>query len=125
MAGRVVEFVEFVKAMAAVWSEIKYQNTLDRRTEDEAKSPADFATLGRTYIRRLEDSWTDNAGIEKSLPNLRKLAGIFVRGMIYNGVRFRVGHEPSSITVNSNGAEIEYRDPFRSEYEYPFRANLK
>jgi hypothetical protein len=112
MAGRIVDFVQFVRAMAAVWSEIRYQNELDWRTEDEAKSPADFATLGHRYLRKLEDDWSDNAGIEKSLPNLRKLSAIFVRGMIYNGVRFRVGFEPSTITVNSNGAEIEYNHSF-------------
>jgi hypothetical protein len=90
MSKRVISREEFDEAVRAVWSEIEYQNGLPRRTEDsEAKGPEGFATLGRVYLRRLEDSWSDNPGNEKSLPFLRKLAGIFIRGMIYNGIRFR------------------------------------
>lgn len=81
---------QFNEAVEALWGEIQYQNSLDRRTEaGEAKDPAAFATLGRVYLRRLEDAWADNRGNEESLPYLRKVAAIFVRGMIYNGVRYR------------------------------------
>ena len=80
---------EFQDACNAVWSEIEYQNNLPRRTDDEAVTPSGFATLGRVYLRRLEDAWSDNPGIDKSLPVLRKLAAIFIRGMIYCGIRFR------------------------------------
>lgn len=81
---------QFDKAAEAVWSEIEYQNRLPIRTEeDEAKKVPGFAVLGRSYLRRLEEAWTNNAGQEESLPFLRKLAAIFIRGMIYNGVRFR------------------------------------
>lgn len=83
---------QFEEAMEAIWSELQYQNQLPIRTEDgEAKDPAAFATLGRRYLRKLEDAWADNAGFEPSLPFLRKLAAIFTRGMIYNGVRRREG----------------------------------
>ena len=87
--SRLVTRAEFNDACEAVWTEIEYQNNLPRRTDDEAKEPAGFATLGQVYLRRLEDTWADNAGTEKSLPFLRKLAAIFVRGMIYCGIRGR------------------------------------
>lgn len=80
---------QFDAACEAVWSELEYQNSLPRRTEDEAKDPQGFATLGRVYLRRLEDAWADHPGTEPSLPVLRKLAAIFVRGMVYCGVRAR------------------------------------
>lgn len=81
---------QFDEAAAAVWAEIEYQNALPRRTEDsEAKDPAGFATLGRRYLHKLEDAWADNADNEPALHVLRKLAAIFVRGMIYGGVRTR------------------------------------
>lgn len=86
---RMVTRKEFDEACDAVWTEIEYQNNLPRRTDDEAKEPAGFATLGQVYLRRLEDTWADNAGTAQSLPYLRKLAGIFIRGMIYCGVTRR------------------------------------
>lgn len=72
---RMVTREEFNQAVEAVWSEINYQNNLPRRINDEAKEPAGFATLTRVYLRRLEDTWADNAGTEASLPFLRKIAG--------------------------------------------------
>jgi hypothetical protein len=87
--SKIVTKEEFKIACDAVWSEIEYQNNLPRRTDDEAKEPAGFATLGRVYLSRLEAAWSDNAGTEASLPFLRKLAAIFIRGMIYCGIRAR------------------------------------
>jgi hypothetical protein len=87
--ARIVTREEFDAACDAVWTEIDYQNKLTRRTDDEAKEPAGFATLARVYIRRFEDAWADNAGTGPSLPFLRKLAGIFIRGMIYCGITRR------------------------------------
>ncbi len=86
---------QFNEAVEAVWGEIEYQNGLERRTGDEAKEPAGVFTLGQVYLRRGEDAWADHAGTEASLPSLRKLAAIFVRGMVYCGVRPRVT-EPNS-----------------------------
>lgn len=80
---------QFDAACEAVWTEIEYQNGLERRTGDEAKEPAGFFTLGQVYLRRGEDAWADNAGTEACLPSLRKLAAIFVRGMVYCGIRER------------------------------------
>lgn len=87
---KIVTREEFNQAVEAVWTEIDFQNNLPRRTDDEAKEPAGFFTLGRVYLRRGEDAWADNAGTEKCLPSLRKLAAIFIRGMIYCGIRARV-----------------------------------
>ena len=80
---------QFMEAVEAVWTEIEYQNSLERRTGDEAKEPAGFFTLGQVYLARGEAAWADNAGTEACLPSLRKLAAIFVRGMVYCGVRPR------------------------------------
>ena len=80
----------------AIRTELKYQNELPIRTDDEAKDVAGFATLARRYLRKLEDNWADNPGtlqpdgsiqVEKALHDLRKMAAIFVRAMVYNGVR--------------------------------------
>jgi len=80
---------QFMEACEAVWSEIEYQNSLERRTGDEAKEPAGFFTLGHVYLNRGEALWADNAGTEACLPSLRKLAAIFVRGMVYCGITYR------------------------------------
>jgi len=87
---------EFDLACAAVWGEIEYQNSLPRRTDDDAKSVMDFCGLARRYIRLVEEDWADNPAdegsgqVEAAVHGLRKLAGIFVRSMIYNGIRVRV-----------------------------------
>jgi hypothetical protein len=103
---RYISRPEFDEACNALWTEIGYQNALPRRTDDEAKNPAGFATLGRRYLRKLEDDWADNPGtlnarrtiarfeepevvVESALHDLRKLSAIFLRGMIYCGIRNR------------------------------------
>src|SRR5262249_4352448 len=89
---------DFDKVVEAVWSEIQYQTDLPRRTADEAKDCAGFATLGRAYLRKLEDNWYSkpgehqpegNVAVTDCLHDLRKLAAIFVRAMIYCGIRSR------------------------------------
>ena len=89
---------EFDIACEAIWSEIEYQNNLDRRTGDEAKDVASFATLGRVYLRKMEDNWSSKAAVQQDsgntavtecLHDLRKLSAIFVRGMIYCGIKHR------------------------------------
>lgn len=92
---------EFDKVCDAIWSEIEYQNSLTRRTDNEAKEPAAFATLLRRYLRHLEDHWADQPAlpntkegeptlvVEDCLNDLRKLAAICVRGMAYSGIRYR------------------------------------
>lgn len=89
---------QFDAAMEAVWSEIKYQNTLPRRTEREetddrtaeAHDVPGFLTLARRYARKIEDDWADQpAPVEDALHGLRKVAAIFTRAMIYSGIRSR------------------------------------
>lgn len=90
---------EFDVVCDAIWSEIEYQNNLPKRTPDEAKDVPAFATLGRRYLRLLEDHWADNPAeqavegwvVTSALNDLRKLAAVFVRAMAYCGVRKRVG----------------------------------
>lgn len=95
---KTVTRAEFDAAAEAVWSELQYQNTLPIRTDDEAKDVAGFLTLLCRYHRKAVDTWADSAGekqpdgsiqVSEALHSLRKLAGIAVRAMIYNGVRFR------------------------------------
>ena len=89
---------QFDQAVEALWTEIEFQNNLPRRTEDEALDVPGFLTLGKRYIRKTEDLWADNPGehqpegtvkVTSSLHGLRKIAAIFLRGMIYNGIRNR------------------------------------
>ncbi len=86
---------EFQEVCTAIWTEIFYQDHLPRRTDDEAKDVPGFLTLGRRYLRKAEDAWADNPGtgnpaqVEEALHGLRKLAAIFIRAMIYNGIRRR------------------------------------
>ena len=83
---------EFDEACDALWTEINYQNNLSRRTADEAKDVPGFLTLGRRYERKIEDDWADQAGtpqVEDALHGLRKVSAIYLRGMIYCGVRDR------------------------------------
>ncbi len=86
----IVTYSMFSEAMEAVWLELEYQNTLPRRTDDEAKDVPGFLTLARRYERKVEDDWADQPGpVEDALHGLRKLAAIYIRSMIYTGIRFR------------------------------------
>jgi hypothetical protein len=40
-------------------------------------------------LQKLENAWANSAGNEAILSVLRKLAAIFTRAMIYNGIRKR------------------------------------
>ena len=89
---------QFDEAVEALWTEIEYQNNLARRTEAEDTADATreahdvpgFLTLARRYERKIEDDWADNpAPVEDALHGLRKVAAIFVRSMVYCGVRQR------------------------------------
>lgn len=92
MSRRTINREEFDLACEAVWSEIQYQDNLPRRTDDEAKDVPGFLTLGRRYLRKVEDDWADNPGegepaqVPAALNGLRKLAAIFIRGMVYTKI---------------------------------------
>ena len=84
---RTVTRAEFDRAVEAVWTEIEYQNNLPRRTPDEAKEHMAFCALARRYMRKMEDDWADNPGIVPAVHDgTRKLAGIWIRAMIYCGI---------------------------------------
>ena len=98
MAGRMITRKEFDEACEALWTELEYQNNLPIRTADEAKSVPAFLTLLRRYERKVEEAWADHPAalqvdgqtqVPEALHGLRKLGGICVRAMIYNGVRKR------------------------------------
>ena len=95
MASLKISREEFDEAVEAVWSELQYQDNLPIRTADEAKDVPGFLTLGRVYQRKVEDVWASTPAtgeppqVEEALHGLRKVAGIFVRAMIYNGIRKR------------------------------------
>ena len=86
MSKRNVTREEFDEVVEALWSEIEFQNGLPIRTDDEAKDVAGFLTLGRAYVRKCEDAWTNNPGeqedgqvqVPEALHGLRKIATIFV-----------------------------------------------
>jgi hypothetical protein len=61
-------------------SERDYQEALPRRTLSH-NTIGDYNTLLRSYLRRTDDAWTDNAGVEASLHVVRKIAAIGVRAM--------------------------------------------
>ncbi len=84
--SRIINRDEFNAACEALWSEIEYQNNLPRRTNDEAKDTPGFLTLGERYIRKTADTWVDEAGDAAGPHGMRKLAAIFLRGMIYLGI---------------------------------------
>lgn len=87
MSTRIVTREEFDKAVEAIWTEIEYQNKLPRRTEDEATEHGSFVSLSNVYVRRLEESWADNPGVVPLVTHsVRKIAAIWIRCMIYNGI---------------------------------------
>lgn len=99
---RTVTREQFDEAVEALWTEIEYQNALPHRTEDEADDVPGFLTLLRRYTSKAEIERCDNAAVKQpdgtvqvpeALHALRKLAGIALRGMIYNGVRSRENTE--------------------------------
>jgi hypothetical protein len=85
-----IDRAAFEQAMEAIWSEIAYINDLPRRTADEARDIPGFLTLARVYEQQTAEAWAMNPGpVEDALHGLRKLAAIYVRAMVSNGVRTR------------------------------------
>ena len=76
-------------ALEAIKSELRYQDNLSRRLNDEAKDVPGFLTLLRRYLRRAEDAWADNPGTVEAQHEVRKIAAIAVRAMVYTGVKER------------------------------------
>ena len=86
-SSTVVSRKEFNQVVEALWTEIEYQNSLPRRTVDEAADVPGFCTLMRRYLRKVEDDWADNPGpVKAAEEGLRKLSAIALRGMIYTRI---------------------------------------
>lgn len=91
MADVHVKRDEFDRACEALWGEIEYQNHLPRRTNDsEATDVPGFLTLGQVYHDKTMVDWSAHVGDERALQGLRKLAAIYLRSMIYCGIRDRL-----------------------------------
>lgn len=95
---RYVTQEQLAEAFHAIADETLYADNMPRRTADEAQDIPGFYTLLRVYLRAGEDTWSGTAGaeqhdgqvqVEEALHNMRKIAAIAIRAMIYNGVRTR------------------------------------
>jgi hypothetical protein len=77
---------------AAIDSERDYQESIietDPTKHDNnlpAHSVGDYLTMLATYLRKAQDDWTNHGGVEKSLHQIRKIAGISVHCMEDHGV---------------------------------------
>ncbi len=81
-----------VDVLAAIEGEILYAKNLgpDRVESHERPHPTgDYLTMLTTYLRKAQDAWTLNAGDEKALHEVRKIAAIAIRCMSDNGVTSR------------------------------------
>ena len=113
--GKCVTRGEFEEAMEAVWSEIQYQNSLPRRTDDEAKSIPSFCKMGEIYSDRAAVAWNDQQAdeesgqVEDALHAVRKCAAIYLRGMVYCGVRYR--KDPMSLDENGDLENCDLESP--------------
>ena len=66
--------------------EREYQSKLGPdRTDGSDKTVGDYLTMLRSYLRKAENAWTDNAGCEPALDQIRKVAAIAVRCMEDHG----------------------------------------
>ena len=52
-------------------------------------SVGDYLTMLATYLREAQENWTRNAGVDKSLDSIRKIAGIAVHCMEDHGAPLR------------------------------------
>jgi len=77
---------------AAIDGERAYQGTLGpTRTDGEERSVGDYLVMLGTYYRRATEGWTNSAGTEIALDNMRKIAAIAVRCMEEHGAPRRRG----------------------------------
>ncbi len=67
-----------------------YQDKLSSsRTDGSSKTVGDYLVMLDRYVRLAQDAWTDNAGCEKALDQIRKVAGIAVHCMEDHGAPAR------------------------------------
>jgi hypothetical protein len=85
----------------------------------EFNTIGDHTTVLRTYLRRADDAWTDNAGVDAALEVVRKVAGIGVRALELMGVvpRYPIptSREDTTVgTVTSRAKVYEILDQERA-----------
>jgi hypothetical protein len=84
-----------VNVYVAIDSERAYQDQIVETdpTRHDASLPehsvGDYLTMLATYVRKAQDAWTLNAGVGKSLHEIRKIAGIAVHCMEDHGAPLR------------------------------------
>lgn len=76
---------------AVINGERAYQDGLSHtRTDGCAKGVGDYLSLMRTYLHEAEEAYARNAGNEKALHSVRKVAALAVRCMEEHGAPPRV-----------------------------------
>lgn len=79
------------EVFAVIAVERKYQDSLGKyRTNEPEHSVGDELTMLGTYLRKAEDAYTNNPGVEMALHEIRKLAAIAVRCMETHGAPKRI-----------------------------------
>lgn len=74
----------------AIDGEREYQDSLPRtRTDGSAKGVGDYLTLISRYHRKAEDDWSDTAGNDAALHQIRKIAAIAVHCLEDHGAPLR------------------------------------
>jgi hypothetical protein len=75
------------EVIRAINEELVYQSTLQGSGRADAREhgvEGQLVTLS-TYVRKAEDAWTQEAGDEAALNELRKIAAIAVRALVQYG----------------------------------------
>lgn len=84
--GTYYENADKKMAFAAIEQERRYQDDMwPEAREESAYSVEGFQLIFGRYLRQAVDAWVDNAGDERALDVVRKLAAIAVRCMEING----------------------------------------
>lgn len=78
------------KVYELIDGERSYQDTLPpSRTDGVPHTVGDYLVMLDCYLRRAKDDWTNNAGNEQALDEIRKIAGIAVHCMEDHGAPAR------------------------------------
>lgn len=74
----------------ALDGERDYQDSLPpNRTDGVSRTVGDYLTMLATYLRKAQDEWTNNAGDEQALEQIRKIGDIAVHCMEDHGAPTR------------------------------------
>jgi hypothetical protein len=67
------------EAYLVIDTEREYQENLGSdRTDGASHTVGDYGVMLHYYLREFDEAWTKNAGTEKALEAIRKIAGIAV-----------------------------------------------